>query len=329
MFINYKIERLSANSRNSTYFGMMFINKPLRNVHSMFNVHSPILPWNNEILKRAASEATCIFWLLLHFLDSDKQENGYSGFFSGLPDAGQNKSFTFSLTIGSTFAFSLDTKEILTPVAEAVKTRKSPSPIRRNARRSRISAKESFHHALATSLMWPWLPEIASQENRQKWLYWAYHVGIWFKYDRFGSNSSRPLLGSPLMVWCTKIILVLDFGHFRHAWKWPFWRKLEQASSHCGLSKKGHPGPTGDRCLVPRYWPLGDLPRMHSILYVCTVMVGFLKPFILRKSLYWLLSEINDWLIDAKDLHEGKRTEIIANRTSIGTFLGPLGLQIH
>ena len=66
--------------------------------------------------------------------------------------------------------------------------------------------------------------------------------------------------------------------------------------SHCGLSKKGHPGPTGDRCLVPRYWPLGDLPRMHSILYVCTVMVGFLKPFILRKSLYWLLSEINDWL---------------------------------
>ena len=141
------------------------------------------------------------------------QENGFGGFFFGLsvhgflPCAGQpSKTFTFSLTIGSTFAFSLDTKEILTPVAEAVKTRKSPSPIRRNARRSRISAKESFHHALATSLMWPWLPEIASQENRQKWLYWAYHVGIWFKYDRLGSDSSWPSLGSPLMVWCIKTI---------------------------------------------------------------------------------------------------------------------------
>ena len=108
----------------------------------------------------AAREATCFSGLLLHFLDSDFQENGFVGFFFGLPVhgflscAGQpSKTFTFSLTIGSTFAFSLDTKEILTPVAEAVKTRKSPSPIRRNARRSRISAKESFHHALATSLM--------------------------------------------------------------------------------------------------------------------------------------------------------------------------------
>ena len=48
--------------------------------------------------------------------------------------ASQNKSFTFSLTIGSTFAFSLDTKESLLTAAEAVK-RKSPSAIRRNARR--------------------------------------------------------------------------------------------------------------------------------------------------------------------------------------------------
>ena len=48
--------------------------------------------------------------------------------------ASQNKSFTFSLTIGSTFAFSLDTKESLLTAAKAVK-RKSPSAIRRNARR--------------------------------------------------------------------------------------------------------------------------------------------------------------------------------------------------
>ena len=32
-----------------------------------------------------------------------------------------------------------------------------------------------------------------------------YHVKIWFEYDRFGFNLSRPSLGSPLMVWCTEI----------------------------------------------------------------------------------------------------------------------------
>ena len=48
--------------------------------------------------------------------------------------ARQNKSLTFSLKIGSTFAFSLDTKETLPPAAKAG-IRKSPSVIRRNARR--------------------------------------------------------------------------------------------------------------------------------------------------------------------------------------------------
>ena len=48
--------------------------------------------------------------------------------------ASQNKALTFSLKIGSTFAFSLDTKETLPPAAKAG-IRKSPSVIRRNARR--------------------------------------------------------------------------------------------------------------------------------------------------------------------------------------------------
>ena len=38
----------------------------------------------------------------------------------------------------------------------------------------------------------------AKTTRKQKWLYCAYHVGKWFKYDRFGSNSSQPTLGSPL-----------------------------------------------------------------------------------------------------------------------------------
>ena len=45
-------------------------------------------------------------------------------------------------------------------------------------------------------------------------LYCAYHVGKWFKYDRFGLNSSRPLLVSPMMVWCTEISSGVRF--------WPF-----------------------------------------------------------------------------------------------------------
>ena len=46
----------------------------------------------------------------------------------------QDKSFTFSLIIGSNFTFSLDTKENKSPAAKAVR-KKSPSAIRRNERR--------------------------------------------------------------------------------------------------------------------------------------------------------------------------------------------------
>ena len=56
-----------------------------------------------------------------------------------------------------------------------------------------------------------------------------YHVGIWFKYDRFGSHSSWPPLGLPLMVWYTEINSsghlaiseMLENGHF--LWNWSFW----------------------------------------------------------------------------------------------------------
>ena len=34
----------------------------------------------------------------------------------------------------------------------------------------------------------------------------AFHVGIWFRYDQFGSNSYRPLLGAPQWVDALKSI---------------------------------------------------------------------------------------------------------------------------
>ena len=46
----------------------------------------------------------------------------------------QNKFFTFSLTIGPNFTFSLDTKGDMPPAPKAVR-RKSPSAKRRNERR--------------------------------------------------------------------------------------------------------------------------------------------------------------------------------------------------
>ena len=55
----------------------------------------------------------------------------------------QNKSFTFSLTIGSNFTFSLDTKENKSPAAKAVR-KKSPSAIQRNVgRRAEFLARRS------------------------------------------------------------------------------------------------------------------------------------------------------------------------------------------
>ena len=55
----------------------------------------------------------------------------------------QKKSFNFSLTIGSNYTFSLDTKENLPSASKAVR-KKSPSAIRRNARRRTEFLKKKF-----------------------------------------------------------------------------------------------------------------------------------------------------------------------------------------
>ena len=65
--------------------------------------------------------------------------------------AGQGKAFRFSLTIGSTFTFSLDSREgKKTPLP----SRKSPSTLRRNAKRKEdfLKKKSSSESASATGL---------------------------------------------------------------------------------------------------------------------------------------------------------------------------------
>ena len=65
--------------------------------------------------------------------------------------AGQGKAFRFSLTIGSTFTFSLDSREgKKTPLP----SRKSPSTLRRNAKRKEdfLKKKSSSESASAAGL---------------------------------------------------------------------------------------------------------------------------------------------------------------------------------
>ena len=67
--------------------------------------------------------------------------------------AGQGKAFRFSLTIGSTFTFSLDSREGKeTPLPSRKK--KSPSTLRRNAKRREdfLKKKSTSESASATSL---------------------------------------------------------------------------------------------------------------------------------------------------------------------------------
>ena len=54
-----------------------------------------------------------------------------------------------------------------------------------------------------------------------KWPDFEYHVGKWLKYDRFGSNSSQPTLGSPLNLgdpWrpCLKMVILAILTISRH-----------------------------------------------------------------------------------------------------------------
>ena len=211
----------------------------------------------------AARGVTCIFCLLLHFLDSDKQENGCtvdSSLASRCMDfcqalASQNKSFTFSLTIGSTFAFSLDTKEsCFPPAAKAVK-RKSPSAIRRNTRRRAEFLKKKSEPLLKCTADFIDVT-LASRDGLPAG---AHKVVL----SSSGSSSKvtptntppvselptlpppSPALATPAL----KTTLPPSRGLLQPA------RAVKTnplICTHCGLLKKGHPGPTGDRCVVPR-----------------------------------------------------------------------------
>ena len=71
--------------------------------------------------------------------------------------ASQGQAFTFSLTIGSTFNFSMSTGSQDTPAlpAKAVKNKKSPSTQRRDARRRKEFRKRKSQMPVSTLIIKP------------------------------------------------------------------------------------------------------------------------------------------------------------------------------
>ena len=170
--------------------------------------------------------------------------------------ASQNKAFTFSLTIGSSFTFSLDTKETLHSAANAVK-RKSPSTQRRNLRRRADFLQKKSQLPIAPNQV-----DVTLASNDDK------HFGA----QKVILNSGCPVEEEEVFVDAPSSLptslqssTTPSHGHIFPSK--PLYSSVTAASAstqvptvkkanpllctHCGLSKFGHPGPTGDRCLVP------------------------------------------------------------------------------
>ena len=174
--------------------------------------------------------------------------------------ASQNKSFTFSLTIGSTFAFSLDTKEsCFPPAAKAVK-RKSPSAIRRNTRRRAEFLKKKKSEPLSCTADFIDVT-LASRDGLPAGAHKVVLSSCGSSSKVTPTNtplvSKLPTLPPPSPALATpalKTTLPPSRGLLQpaHAVK-----TNPLICTHCGLLKKGHPGPTGDRCHVPKIHTLG------------------------------------------------------------------------
>ena len=167
--------------------------------------------------------------------------------------ASHQKIFTFSLTIGSTFSFSLDTRESLTPAAEAVK-RKSPSAKRRNARRrAEFLQKKAEPLSSCTTDFIDGQPASAHKD-----VFSSGDPPSMLPPTTAPLAPDLPTVSPPEMTpppaLTTPLPLTIGKPQPARAVK-----TTPLICSHCGLSKKGHPGPTGDRCIVPR--SLTDSPH--------------------------------------------------------------------
>ena len=169
--------------------------------------------------------------------------------------ASQGQSFTFSLSIGSTFNFSLanNIQEKSAPVtaSKAVK-RKSPSTRKRNARRRREFLEKKLHPLSSTfqpaediiDATLASMPHIVEDYSD----FWETgEVEVYVDAPVSLPTSPPPSTTAHYVPSKASYSSVAASAHV------PTEKKANPLlCTHCGLSKFGHPGPTGDRCHVPK-----------------------------------------------------------------------------
>ena len=185
--------------------------------------------------------------------------------------ASHNTSITFTLTLGSGFAFSLDTKEKLPPVAER---RKSPSARRRNARRrADFLKKKAESPASRTAKQAEDLVDVtlAAKDGCQV----GAHKVLISCSDPYEEEEEEIFEDAPTTLPRTSFLSCTTtsrptFSHVAASSLPPIPSSFHVSSppqprftpatptaklsrlvcSHCGLPKNNHPGPSGDGCML-------------------------------------------------------------------------------
>ena len=165
--------------------------------------------------------------------------------------ASQGQSFTFSLSIGSTFNFSMATniQEKSAPVtAPKTAKRKSPSTRKRNARRRKEFLEKKLHPLSSTFLPAEDIIDatLASMPHRVEDYADFWETGEIEVY--VDAPTSLPASSQP-----STTPSKTSYSSVAASAQVPTEKKANPLlCTHCGLSKFGHPGPTGDRCHVPK-----------------------------------------------------------------------------
>ena len=167
--------------------------------------------------------------------------------------ASQGQSFTFSLSIGSTFNFSMATnlqeKSAPVPASKAVK-RKSPSTRKRNARRRREFLDKKLQPLSSTfqpaeDIIDATLARMPHRVEDYADFWETGEIEVYVDAPTSLPASSQPSTTPHYVPSKASYSSVAAFV--------PTEKKANPLiCTHCGLSKFGHPGPTGDRCHVPK-----------------------------------------------------------------------------
>ena len=152
----------------------------------------------------------------------------------------QGKTFTFTLTIGSSFTFSLDTRVKDTPATTVTRKHVTPSTRRRNERR-----KEEFLKKKALSAAVPEDTPVKASENEAE------------PKENNETVTSDPVgLEQPAQKQPASQLPIQQSAARSQPWRRP------STCRRCGLNTKGHPGPYGEeRCRIA----LSELPSRIRI----------------------------------------------------------------